>query len=146
VMGSYGIGIGRLLACIAEQHHDDAGLVWPITVAPYPVHLVLLAGRGSNETAEIAERLYSELESAGIQAFYDDRLESPGVKFNDADLIGLPIRLTVSDRAMKAGGVEFKRRARIEREVIPFESVVQRTKLEILALTAEIEQAVSRIE
>ena len=146
VMGSYGIGIGRLLACIAEQHHDDAGLVWPITVAPYPVHLVLLAGRGSNETAEIAERLYSELESAGIQALYDDRLESPGVKFNDADLIGLPIRLTVSDRAMKAGGVEFKRRARIEREVIPFESVVQRIKLEILALTAEIEQAVSRIE
>lgn len=146
VMGSYGIGIGRLLACIAEQHHDDAGLVWPITVAPYPVHLVLLAGRGSNETAEIAERLYTELESAGIQALYDDRLESPGVKFNDADLIGLPIRLTVSDRAMKAGGVEFKRRDRIEREVIPFESVVQRIKLEILALTAEIEQAVSRIE
>jgi prolyl-tRNA synthetase len=146
VMGSYGIGIGRLLACIAEQHHDDAGLVWPITVAPYVVHLVLLAGRGSNETAEIAERLYSELESAGIQALYDDRLESPGVKFNDADLIGLPIRLTVSDRAMKAGGVEFKRRDRIEREVIPFESVVQRIKLEILALTAEIEQVVSRIE
>jgi prolyl-tRNA synthetase len=146
VMGSYGIGIGRLLACIAEQHHDDAGLIWPITVAPHPVHLVLLAGRGSNEITEAAERLYTELESAGIQALYDDRLESPGVKFNDADLIGLPIRLTVSDRAMKAGGVEFKRRDRIEREVVPFETVVQRVNSEILALTAEIEQDVSRIE
>ncbi len=146
VMGSYGIGIGRLLACIAEQHHDEHGLIWPVTVAPYPVHLVLLAGRGSNETAEVAERLYTELESAGIQALYDDRLESPGVKFNDADLIGLPIRLTVSERAMQAGGVEFKRRDRTEREVVPFEKVVQRVKSEILALTAEIKQEVSRIE
>ena len=146
VMGSYGIGIGRLLACIAEQHHDQAGLIWPVTIAPYPVHLVLLAGRGSDETAETAERLYTELESGGLQALYDDRLESPGVKFNDADLIGLPIRLTVSDRALKAGGVEFKRRDRTEREVIPFESVVQRVKSEILALTAEIEQEVNRID
>jgi prolyl-tRNA synthetase len=146
VMGSYGIGIGRLLACVAEQHHDEAGLIWPITVAPYPVHLVLLAGRGSSETAEVAERLYAELESAGVQALYDDRLESPGVKFNDADLIGLPIRLTVSDRAMQAGGVEFKRRDRTEREVVPFETIVQRVKSEILSMTAEIEGEVSRIE
>ena len=146
VMGSYGIGIGRLLACIAEQHHDQAGLIWPVTVAPYPVHLVLLAGKGSNETGEAAERLYAGLESAGLSALYDDRLESPGVKFNDADLIGLPIRLTVSDRALKAGGVEFKRRDQTEREVIPFELVVQRVKTEISALTAEIEQEVSRIE
>jgi prolyl-tRNA synthetase len=146
VMGSYGIGIGRLLACIAEQHHDEAGLIWPITIAPYPVHLVLLVGRGSNETREIAERLYTQLASAGLQALYDDRLESPGVKFNDADLIGLPIRLTVSERAMKSGGVEFKRRERIEREIVPFDSVIQKVKSEIHALTTEIEQEVNRIE
>jgi prolyl-tRNA synthetase len=146
VMGSYGIGIGRLLACIAEQHHDEAGLIWPITIAPYPVHLVLLVGRGSNETAEIADRLYTQLASAGLQALYDDRLESPGVKFNDADLIGLPIRLTVSERAMKSGGVEFKRRDRLEREIVPFESIILRVKAEMLALATEIEQAVNRIE
>lgn len=146
VMGSYGIGIGRLLACVAEHYHDENGLIWPITVAPYPVHLVLLVGRGSNETMEAAERLYAELESSGLQALYDDRLESPGVKFNDADLIGLPIRLTVSDRAMKAGGVEFKRRDLAEREVVPFEAVVQRVKSEIENLTAEIEQRVDQAE
>ena len=142
VMGSYGIGIGRLLACVAEQYHDDNGLIWPVTVAPYPVHLVLLAGRGSEETVQVAEKLYKDLETAGIQALYDDRLESPGVKFNDADLIGLPIRLTVSDRALNAGGVEYKRRDQAEKAVIPFDEVIQRIRSEIALLTAEIEQQV----
>jgi prolyl-tRNA synthetase len=111
VMGSYGIGSGRLLACIAEENHDEHGLVWPVSVAPYPVHLVLLAPKGhqsggvvDSETIQIAEHLYTEFESAGVQVLYDDRAESPGVKFNDADLIGLPIRLTVSERAQKQGG------------------------------------------
>ncbi len=146
VMGSYGIGIGRLLACVAEQYHDEYGLTWPITVAPYPVHLVLLAGRGSNVTAETAERLYAELEAAGIETLYDDRQESPGVKFNDADLIGLPIRLTVSERALQAGGIEFKRRDRAEREVIPYSSVIQRLGAEIETMVAEIEQRVMQVE
>jgi prolyl-tRNA synthetase len=142
VMGSYGIGVGRLMACIAEEHHDEYGLVWPISVAPYPVHLVVLAGKGSNETLETAEKLYADLQFEGIDTLYDDRAESPGVKFNDADLIGLPIRLTVSERALKAGGVELKRRDLAEREVIPFDQVLPRLKVEIAALQSQIDQSI----
>jgi len=142
VMGSYGIGIGRLMACVAEEHHDEHGLVWPISVAPYPVHLVVLAGKGSTETLEIAEQLYAGLRSAGIETLYDDRAESPGVKFNDADLIGLPIRLTVSERALKAGGVELKRRDLAEREIVPLDQVPLRLQEEIATLHAQIEQTV----
>jgi prolyl-tRNA synthetase len=139
IMGSYGIGLGRLLACIAEEHHDEYGLIWPISVAPYVLHLVALAGKGSAATLETAEQLYAELQAAGIETLYDDRSESPGVKFNDADLIGLPLRLTVSDRALKSGGLEFKRRDRQEREIVPLNLAVSRIQAEIAALYAEIE-------
>jgi len=123
IMGSYGIGVGRLLACIAEEHHDDKGLVWPASVAPYPLHMVVLGGKtGQPETA--AAELDARLQSAGLEALVDDRPESPGVKFNDADLIGLPLRLTVSERALKQGGVEFKLRASEEKFVVPMENVV----------------------
>jgi hypothetical protein len=103
-MGSYGIGSGRLLACIAEEHHDDKGLIWPITVAPYHVHLVSLG------QPEAADRIYEALLKAGIEVLYDDREESPGVKFNDADLIGIPLRVTVAAKSLAKGGVELKRR------------------------------------
>ena len=87
VMGSYGIGSGRLLACIAEEHHDDHGLAWPISVAPYQVHLVMLPGKKGGETViTFAEKLYNELLACGIEVLFDDRLESPGIKFNDAEL------------------------------------------------------------
>ncbi|OGO34040.1 MAG: proline--tRNA ligase [Chloroflexi bacterium RBG_16_57_11] len=142
VMGSYGIGIGRLMACIAEQHHDEYGLVWPVSVAPYLVHLVLLAGKGSAENPNIATRLYTDLQSAGIDTLYDDRSESPGVKFNDADLIGLPLRLTVSERALKAGGVELKRRDLAEREVVPLDQVIPRLRTEFAELQSQIDQSV----
>ncbi|HEX9019524.1 MAG TPA: YbaK/EbsC family protein, partial [Anaerolineaceae bacterium] len=132
VMGSYGIGIGRLLACIAEEHHDERGLVWPAAVAPFPVHLVVLMGRGGlDETRDSAERLYAELCAAGFEPLYDDREESPGVKFNDADLIGLPLRLTVSERAAKAGGVEFKRRDCADKEIVPLEQLLHRIRAEL---------------
>jgi prolyl-tRNA synthetase len=139
VMGSYGIGIGRLMACIAEEHHDEHGLIWPISVAPYAVHLVALAGKGSSETLDTAEQLYAKLNSAGIETLYDDRPESPGVKFNDADLIGLPLRVTVSERALKAGGVELKRRDQVEREIVPLDAVIARLQLEIAALQEQID-------
>ena len=142
VMGSYGIGIGRLMACIAEQHHDNYGLVWPVSVAPYLVHLVLLAGKGSAENPNIATRLYTDLQSACIDTLYDDRSESPGVKFNDADLIGLPLRLTVSERALKAGGVELKRRDLAEREVVPLDQVIPRLRTEFAELQSQIDQSV----
>ena len=134
LMGSYGIGVGRLLACIAEEHNDAHGLKWPITVAPYQAHLVLLPG---GEAQEAAERLYVELQNAGVEVLYDDRDERPGVKFNDADLIGLPLRLTVSERALKQSGAELKRRESKESAIVPLNGVVERVRSEIRDLEAE---------
>jgi prolyl-tRNA synthetase len=142
VMGSYGIGSGRTLACVAEEYHDDNGLVLPVSVAPYQVHLVLLTGKGDEEPSDTAERLYLDLQAAGVEVLFDDRQESPGVKFNDADLIGLPIRLTVSQRSLKAGGVEFKRRDQADRRVILFDQIIPVVKDEIAALQKEIDQRV----
>jgi prolyl-tRNA synthetase len=120
VMGSYGIGVTRLLACIAEEHRDERGLVWPISVAPYEVHLVSLANEGAQgeEVRRVAEGLYTELQAAGVEVLYDDREATPGVKFNDADLIGVPLRVTVSARSLRNGGVEVKRRDGGEVEVV----------------------------
>jgi len=131
IMGSYGIGVGRLLACVAEAHHDEHGLVWPLAVAPYPIHLLALTGKGSPETQATAERLYAELTAAGLEPLYDDRLESPGVKFTDADLIGLPVRLTISERGVKAGGVELKRRDSQARELVLFDQLQARLQAEL---------------
>jgi prolyl-tRNA synthetase len=142
IMGSYGIGSGRLLACVAEHYRDEFGLMWPVSVAPYQVHLTALVGKGSSETSALAESLYADLGAAGIEALYDDREESPGVKFNDADLIGLPIRLTVSERALKSGGVEFKRRDLKEREVVPREEILGRVRGELAALQSGIDAMV----
>ncbi len=128
VMGSYGIGSGRLLACVAEEHHDDKGLIWPITVAPYQVHLISLG------QAEAADRVYEALLKAGLEVLYDDREESPGVKFNDADLIGIPIRLTVAAKSLSQGGVEMKRRGQKKAEIVPETNLVTRVQTEIKAL------------
>ena len=100
VMGSYGIGVGRLLACVAEEYHDEDGLVWPIAVAPYQVHIVLLA-KGAGAAQDAGEQLYADLTGRGIEVLLDDRRENPGVKFNDADLIGIPVRVTVGDRGLQ---------------------------------------------
>ncbi len=113
VMGSYGIGLGRLLACIAEENHDENGLVWPVSVAPYHVHIV------AAEADEMAEGLYETLVSAGVEVLYDDRRESLGAKFKDADLIGAPIRLTLTPRSLQKGGVEIKVRQDKEGYVVP---------------------------
>jgi prolyl-tRNA synthetase len=128
VMGSYGIGSGRLLACIAEEHHDDKGLIWPITVAPYQVHLVSLG------QAEAADRIYETLLKSGIEVLYDDREESPGVKFNDADLIGMPLRVTVAAKSLAKGGVELKRRDQPKAEIVTEVDLVARVQAEIKAL------------
>jgi len=140
IMGSYGIGSGRLMACIAEEYHDDNGLIWPVSVAPYAVHLVVLPGKGEGEevTAQ-ADQLYAELQAAGIEVLYDDRSESPGVKFMDADLLGMPIRLTVSERARKAGGVEFKRRDQVEKSILPLAEVIQSVQAEIAGLQSALD-------
>jgi prolyl-tRNA synthetase len=142
IMGSYGIGSGRLLACVAEEHHDEYGLKLPITIAPYQVHLIVLTGKGSPQTAELADQLYNELSEEGIEVLYDDREESPGVKFNDADLIGIPIRLTVSERALKQGGVEFKRRDRQDKSILTLTEMIPFIQSEIAALQKDFRTTV----
>lgn len=143
IMGSYGIGVTRLLACIAEAYHDEFGLKWPVTVAPYLLHVVVLTGKtGGGEPLTIADHLVDELTAAGLEPLYDDRDATPGVKFNDADLIGLPIRLTVSERALKAGGVEFKRRDSPTKEIISMDGLIARVKSELNKMEADIESTV----
>ena len=125
VMGCYGIGVDRLLASIIQENHDEQGIVWPASNAPYAVHLVTLsADRGG--VGEAAERLYEELIDRGVAVLYDDREESPGVKFADADLMGMPLRVTVSPRTLEKDSVELKRRAESETTLVPLEEGVAR--------------------
>ena len=117
-MGCYGMGVSRLLAVVAEEHHDDRGLVWPVELAPYRVHLVALGAGRTPEVAGAADDLYGRLVDAGIDVLYDDRDVSPGVKFADADLLGIPFRLVVGAKGVARGIVEWRSRATgEEREV-----------------------------
>jgi prolyl-tRNA synthetase len=117
VMGSYGIGVGRNVACIVEDHHDEKGIAWPEEVAPFAAHLVAIGANKEPRVTEIAERLHAVAEGAGYwrQILYDDRNESPGVKFTDAEMLGMPWILTVSPRSLAAGGIEVVKRATGER-------------------------------
>jgi prolyl-tRNA synthetase len=141
VLGSYGIGLGRLLACVAEEHRDERGLALPVSVAPFEVTLVSLAKSG--DTASGAERLYEELRAAKVEVLFDDRDASPGVKLNDADLQGVPLRLLVSERSLKAGGAELKRRTESEARLVPLEDVVDAVRAEIATLEAELAPAIT---
>jgi prolyl-tRNA synthetase len=109
-MGCYGMGVSRLLAVVAEENHDDKGLVWPGELAPYQVHLVALGVGRAPEVGEAADSLYHRLVAAGIDVLYDDRDVSPGVKFADADLLGIPIRLVVGAKGVARGIVEWRSR------------------------------------
>ncbi len=148
IMGSYGIGSGRLLASVAEEHNDDWGLIWPITVAPYHVHLVMLPHKkDEGATAAAAQKLYEELQAAGLEVLFDDRDESPGVKFNDADLIGLPVRVTVSSRGLNDGVIELKRRDqdKSEKRLIPLTEAISAIMAEKEYLEAEIQSQVVEV-
>ena len=124
VMGSYGIGVGRLLACIAEAYHDEDGLLWPVSIAPYHVHLVKLPGG-----EDVAETLYCDLQNVGIEVLFDDREGvSPGVRFKDAELIGVPT-IVVCGRGIDADDpsasmVEVKDRRSGERQDLPLGEVI----------------------
>ena len=118
VMGTYGIGTGRLLAGVVEANHNEQGIIWPLQLAPYDTHLVALS-MDRPDVTQACERLYEELQQAGIPVLYDDRDESPGVKFNDADLLGMPLRLTVSPRTLASQSVEVKRRTEKESTLVP---------------------------
>jgi prolyl-tRNA synthetase len=128
VMGCYGIGVGRLLACIAEEHHDEDGLIWPISVAPYQVYLI------AGEVGEMADGLHESLVSAGIEVLYDDRRESLGARFKDADLIGIPLRLTLTPRSLQGGGVEIKGRSEAESYIVSTEEAAPVVRGEIADL------------
>ncbi|HET6820931.1 MAG TPA: proline--tRNA ligase [Candidatus Limnocylindria bacterium] len=123
VMGSYGIGLGRALACIVEEHHDEKGIVWPAAVAPFAAHLVALGAGKEPAVAEAADALYQRLADAGVDVLYDDRDESPGVKLTDAELLGMPWIVTVSPRSLAAGGAEVTERATGDRNVRPLPDV-----------------------
>jgi prolyl-tRNA synthetase len=125
IMGSYGIGVGRNVACIVEEHHDEKGIIWPAEVAPYAAHLVSIGAAKEPRVTEVAERLHALAAEAGPrhEILWDDRDESPGVKFTDAELLGMPWILTVSPRSLTAGGVEVTERATGERATQPIEVV-----------------------
>jgi prolyl-tRNA synthetase len=121
VMGCYGIGVSRVIAAVAEEHHDKDGLTWPRALAPFDVHVIALPGRGdaAASVVEAAERLCATLEASGLDVLYDDRDASPGVKFADADLLGMPVQLVVGAKGVGRGVVERKVRATGERDELP---------------------------
>lgn len=127
IMGCYGMGLSRLLAGAIEQSHDDKGIIWPVPIAPYHVYLCALNREGS-DVAERAEKLYTAMNDAGIEVLFDDRNESPGVKFNDADLIGIPYRVTISPRTLEKDAVEFKKRTEKAFEVVPLAEIIDKIK------------------
>jgi len=127
VMGCYGIGLGRLLAAIVEQSHNDQGIIWPLSVAPYQVYLCPLS-LDKSAVFPTAEKIYQELQKEGIEVLFDDRDDSPGVKFNDADLLGIPLRLTLSPRTLQSQSVEAKWRTEKEAQLLPLDNLTVQVK------------------
>ena len=124
IMGCYGIGVSRVISAIIEQHNDENGIIWPKEVAPYLVHLVCLDMK-KDVQKETAEKIYNKLLEEKVEVLYDDRIERPGVKFNDADLIGLPIQIIVGRKADE-GIVEIKVRKTGEREEVLIENLYKK--------------------
>ncbi|MFM8972157.1 MAG: proline--tRNA ligase [Actinomycetota bacterium] len=126
VMGCYGIGVSRIVAAVVEECSDDAGIAWPAGIAPYDVHLVVLPGRGDAAAGVVdaGERLYRELQAAGVSVLLDDRDASPGVKFADADLLGMPVQITVGAKGLARGVAERKVRRTGDRDELAIEAVV----------------------
>ncbi len=131
VMGSYGIGIGRNMATVAETHHDDNGIIWPVSVAPYEV--VITVVKLDDDSMAAATTIYDELRTRGIDVLLDDRDARAGVKFADAELIGIPYRITLGPKGLASGEVELTPRATGETEAVPVTGIVERVSAEILA-------------
>ncbi|MDQ3541248.1 MAG: His/Gly/Thr/Pro-type tRNA ligase C-terminal domain-containing protein, partial [Chloroflexota bacterium] len=137
VMGSYGIGVGRAAATAVEQHHDERGIRWPISIAPFQVSLLSL-GREEN-VAAATDALYTELTANGIEVLYDDRNDRPGVKFNDADLIGNPIRLSISKRTVENNEAELRLRSESESVFVALDDVVPIVRSHVDAMVAALQ-------
>ncbi len=117
-MGSYGIGPSRLMGVVTEKLADEKGLVWPASIAPFSLHLLSLSKDKTSDSHKLAESIYTTLASSGVEVLFDDREVSPGEKFADSDLIGIPIRVVVSDKSLEKGGVEIKERVSLESQII----------------------------
>jgi prolyl-tRNA synthetase len=137
VMGSYGIGVERIIAAFIEQNHDEHGICWIPAIAPYHVHLLALGIERSDAVRQHSDELYSSLWAAGVEVLYDDREESAGVKFNDADLLGLPLQLIVSARGLEAGTVELKERRSGRRHHVALAEAVDKVAELLRALQEE---------
>jgi prolyl-tRNA synthetase len=124
IMGCYGMGVTRLVAAVIEQNHDDNGILWPQPLTPYDLHIIALNSQKSEAVREAADNLYNEAIALGLEVLLDDRDERPGVKFADADLIGIPQRLVVGDRGLKNGVVEYKQRHEKEAAELPLNEAI----------------------
>ncbi len=140
IMGCYGIGVGRLAASVAEAHHDDYGPIWPITIAPWEVHLCCLRSDDA-ETKDFADNLYKAMKDEGIEVIYDDRQVRPGFMFSDADLLGVPVRVVVSPRNLKESVVEISTRDKAIQMKVPTDRVMH----EIKGLIEELYKEANRI-
>ncbi len=136
IMGSYGIGITRTAAAAIEQHHDDSGIIWPMSLAPAHVHLLPVSWTDERQRT-VAEKLYADLQAAGVEVLLDDREERPGVKFKDADLLGLPLRLTVGPKALERGNIEWKPRRQAKATEIALADAVEQTVSLVRAAATE---------
>ena len=136
VMGSYGIGPARSAAAVVEQRHDDRGICWPVAIAPYEVSFLSLGASDDAETNAAADRVYEELVAAGIEVLYDDRADRAGVKFNDADLIGNPLRVSVSKRTLANGQAEMKARREADPTFVPLGDLIAAIRAKLTELAA----------
>jgi len=128
IMGSYGIGVERILACYIEQHHDENGIVWENILAPFKVHLIALNMR-KEEVEAASEKIYNDLSSAGVEVLFDDRLDAQaGFKFNDADLLGMPLQVIVGEKKLKENKVEIKVRKTGKREDVKLDEIIEKVK------------------
>jgi prolyl-tRNA synthetase len=123
-MGCYGIGVSRIVAAAIEQNHDDSGIIWPGAIAPFQLAIVPLNMHKSEAVAHCAEDLYQQLRAAGVEVLLDDRNERPGVKFADMELIGIPHRVVIGDRALADGNIEYKSRRGEESQLVPKEDIM----------------------
>ncbi|BAO45287.1 proline--tRNA ligase [Thiolapillus brandeum] len=123
-MGCYGIGVSRVVGAAIEQHHDDKGIVWPMSITPFQVSLLPMQMKKSEKVRETVEKLYQDLQQAGIEVLFDDRDQRPGVMFADHELMGIPLRIVVGERSLDKGEVEFRARSAGKNEMIPLDNIV----------------------
>jgi prolyl-tRNA synthetase len=125
IMGSYGIGITRTPQAAVERYHDENGIIWPKNIAPYQVEIIPLNYQDDDDIKAAADKIYSDLIENGIDCLMDDRSERAGVKFNDADLIGLPVRIVIGQRNLKNGRIELRARTEKNAELVEIKDVIK---------------------